>query len=485
MPTQELYRAVEATWVSSPWLIALVRRLEEAEARSRSSASYHSVLEPVQRTDGTSRVLTAARARELGEPGIRAGGSEVAEPSHSTGLFGLPPPSLPQSPLRPDDSQPVPVGFFAVPPQGFLAVQQSGVQQASQGFPAVQQSGVQQASQGFPAVQQPGSSKRRRDFLQFSSQGPASVTGISCSSVRGPAIATGISGSSVRGPASATGISGSSVRGPASATGIACDSVGVQQVCHGSQADLYQGVSPFSPSVGYPHGNQCINQRFPFVQSGMSGFSRAQGGDDSVHSFQQELLAFTEDPQQGFRGFQGPSDAAMANVGSFPTQGTIRPKGPPALEAPQGSIRPKGPPVFEVPQGSIRPKGPRVFEVPQQSIRIKGPTVFAAISGSPGLSALRSYNSEHPRQGDCLGDKDSWIAQGYKGTMPISPVQHSVDLLDLDPVPVIAPQGRHSDPKGSVGMSLKLPTLHLLLWCRRPSLLHHVPLKTSQQRVRV
>ena len=153
MPTQELYRAVEA---SSPWLIALVRRLEEAEARSRSSASYHSVLEPVQRTDGTSRMLTAARARELGEPGIRAGGLEVAEPRHSIGLFGLPPPSLPQPPLRPDDSQPVPVGFSAVPPQGFLAVQQPGVQQASQGFPAVQQPGVQQASQGFPAVQQAG-----------------------------------------------------------------------------------------------------------------------------------------------------------------------------------------------------------------------------------------------------------------------------------------------------------------------------------------
>ena len=146
-----------------------------------------------------------------------------------------------------------------------------------------------------------------------------------------------------------------------------------------------------------------------------------------MHSFQQELLAFTEDPQQGFRGFQGPSDAAMANVGSFPTQGSIRPKGPPA------------------------------FEVPQQSIRPKGPTAFAAFSGSPGLSALRSYNSEQPHQGRCLGDKDSWIAQGYKGTMPISPVQHSVDLLDLDPVPVIAPQGRHSDPKGSVGWGILDP----------------------------
>ena len=172
----------------------------------------------------------------------------------------------------------------------------------------------------------------------------------------------------------------------------------------------------------------------------MSGVSRAQGVDDSVHSFQQELLAFTEDPQQGFRGFQGSSDAAMANVGSFPTQGSIRPKGPPALEVPQGSIRRKGPPVFEVPQQSIRPKGP---------------TAFAAISGSPGLSVLRSYNSEQRHQGHCLGDKDSWTAQGYKGTMPISPVQHSVDLLDLDPVPVIAPQGRHPDPKGSVGMSLR------------------------------
>ena len=32
MPTQELYRAVEATGVSSPWLIALDRRLEEAES---------------------------------------------------------------------------------------------------------------------------------------------------------------------------------------------------------------------------------------------------------------------------------------------------------------------------------------------------------------------------------------------------------------------------------------------------------------------
>ena len=52
MPTRDLFGALEATGCRDPVLLALVHRLEEAEARTRSSASFHSTTDLGMQSDG-------------------------------------------------------------------------------------------------------------------------------------------------------------------------------------------------------------------------------------------------------------------------------------------------------------------------------------------------------------------------------------------------------------------------------------------------
>ena len=46
MPVREMYSVFESQGENHPWVDALVQRLEQAETRSRSTASYHSAVEP-------------------------------------------------------------------------------------------------------------------------------------------------------------------------------------------------------------------------------------------------------------------------------------------------------------------------------------------------------------------------------------------------------------------------------------------------------
>ena len=46
MSLREMCSVLESQGENHPWVDALLQRLEQAEARSRSTASYHSVVEP-------------------------------------------------------------------------------------------------------------------------------------------------------------------------------------------------------------------------------------------------------------------------------------------------------------------------------------------------------------------------------------------------------------------------------------------------------
>ena len=130
LPVRELYGALDTTGRRDPLLLALVHRLEEAEARTRSSASFHSVAELGNLSEG---LAGGARDRSLR-------GGELYGSSRGNGISQRVVPRMPE--LSPPSASPGPLDSdirsswtFAPPLPSF---QQQPVPQhvrsASQGF---------------------------------------------------------------------------------------------------------------------------------------------------------------------------------------------------------------------------------------------------------------------------------------------------------------------------------------------------------------